>query len=192
MLGIGALFFGAAHHRAPDRRRGAVDLGVLVVLSRGDWDRLLQVRLVPGDLYMLLGTIAWAVYSWLLARPHDPQAIRSDWAAFLMAQTGVRAGWSGAVRGRRMGCRAAAHRPGLGRWLAALAFVASARRSWPTAAGALGVQRAGPTIASFFSNLTPLFAAVMSAAFLGEAPHGYHGIAFLLIVGGIVVSSRKA
>jgi drug/metabolite transporter (DMT)-like permease len=74
---------------------------------------------------------------------------------------------------------------------AALAYVAIgpaviAYRCW-----GLGVQRVGPNIASFFSNLAPLFAAVLSAAFLGEAPHLYHAVAFVLIVGGIVVSSRK-
>jgi len=31
----------------------------------------------------------------------------------------------------------------------------------------------------------------LSAAFLREPPHWYHGVAFLLIVGGIVVSSRR-
>ena len=55
----------------------------------------------------------------------------------------------------------------------------------------LGVQRAGPNAAAFFSNLTPLFAAILSAAFLGEMPRAYHAFAFLLIVGGIVVSSRR-
>ena len=54
-----------------------------------------------------------------------------------------------------------------------------------------GVQRVGPSVAGFFSNLTPLFAAVLSAAFLGEPPHLFHAIAFVLIVGGIVVSSRR-
>ena len=49
----------------------------------------------------------------------------------------------------------------------------------------------GPNIAGFFSNLTPLFAALFSAAFLGEAPHPYHALAFALIVGGIMVSSRR-
>jgi drug/metabolite transporter (DMT)-like permease len=49
----------------------------------------------------------------------------------------------------------------------------------------------GPNIAGFFANLTPLFAAVMSASFLGELPHVYHAVAFALIVGGIVVSSGK-
>jgi drug/metabolite transporter (DMT)-like permease len=46
-------------------------------------------------------------------------------------------------------------------------------------------------VAGFFANLTPLFAAIFSAAFLGELPHLYHGLAFALIVGGIWVSSRR-
>ena len=46
-------------------------------------------------------------------------------------------------------------------------------------------------MAGFFINLTPLFAAVLSAAFLGETPHLFHGVAFALIGGGIVVSSRR-
>ena len=74
---------------------------------------------------------------------------------------------------------------------AALAYVAVgpgviAFRCW----GA-GVQAAGPAIGAFFVNLTPLFTALLSAAFLGEAPHGYHVAAFALIVGGIVVSARR-
>ena len=55
----------------------------------------------------------------------------------------------------------------------------------------LGVTVGGPALAAFFSNLTPVFAALMSAALLGEPPHWYHAVAFALIVAGIVVSSRK-
>jgi drug/metabolite transporter (DMT)-like permease len=75
---------------------------------------------------------------------------------------------------------------------AALLYVALgpallAYRSW-----GLGIQRVGPNIAGFFANLTPLFAAVMSTVLLGDAPHLYHAVAFVLIAGGIVVSSRPA
>ena len=75
--------------------------------------------------------------------------------------------------------------------IATLGFVAVgpavlAYRCW-----GLGVQQAGPAIAGFFANLTPVFAAVMSAAFIGELPQVYHGAAFALIVAGIVVSSRR-
>ena len=55
----------------------------------------------------------------------------------------------------------------------------------------MGVQRVGPAIAGFFSNLMPLFAALLSMVFLGELPQLYHALAFVLIVGGIVVSARR-
>ena len=55
----------------------------------------------------------------------------------------------------------------------------------------LGVQRSSPAVAGFFGNLIPLFTALLSIALLGEAPRLYHGLAFVLIVGGIMVSSRR-
>jgi drug/metabolite transporter (DMT)-like permease len=55
----------------------------------------------------------------------------------------------------------------------------------------LGVSTVGPAIAAFFGNLTPVFAAVMSAALLGESPQWFHLLAFGLIVAGIWVSSRR-
>jgi drug/metabolite transporter (DMT)-like permease len=78
-----------------------------------------------------------------------------------------------------------------GTLLATLAFVALgpavlAYRCW-----GLGIQQAGPAVAGFFANLTPVFAAVLSAAFLGELPQAYHALAFALIVAGIWVSSRR-
>jgi drug/metabolite transporter (DMT)-like permease len=139
---------------------------------------------------MILGTIAWAFYSWLLARTHAPKEVRQDWAAFLMAQLVFGLAWSGALAAGEWTLTAAHIDLG---WplLAAMAFIGIgpavvAYRCWGT-----GVQRAGPQAASIFMNLTPLFAAVLSAAFLREAPHWYHGVAFLLIVGGIVVASRR-
>ncbi len=54
-----------------------------------------------------------------------------------------------------------------------------------------GVSRAGPAVAGFFINLTPLFTALLSSLFLGEPPRLYHGAAFVLIVAGIVLSSSK-
>ena len=54
----------------------------------------------------------------------------------------------------------------------------------------LGAGRGG-RLAGFFSNLTPLFAALLSAALLGEPPHLYHGAAFALIVAGIAASTWR-
>jgi drug/metabolite transporter (DMT)-like permease len=55
----------------------------------------------------------------------------------------------------------------------------------------LGVATVGPAVASFFVNLTPVFAAILSAAMLGEAPQWFHAAAFSLIVLGIIVSARR-
>ena len=190
MMVVGALGFGQriSHRQVV----GAVlsIAGVLIVLSRGHLESLLQVRLLPGDLFMLGATLVWAIYSWMLMRPRMPQNVRADWAAFLVAQMVFGLGWSGLFTISEWSLGAGQLVAG---WplAATLVFVAIgpailAYRCW-----GVGVQRVGPTIAGFFSNLTPLFAAVLSAALLGETPHGYHAVAFALIVGGIVVSSSR-
>ena len=192
MLLVGRIGFGAAV-TARALAGAALSLGgVAVVLSQGELARLLQLQFVAGDGWILLAAFAWACYSWLLTRQQGADEIRQDWAAFLLAQIAF-----GLVSSAVLAA---------GEWLlpaqpphvewswplaAVLLFVAlgpalTAYRCW----GA-GVGRAGPTLASFFSNLTPLFAALMSAALLGEPPRLYHVIAFALIVGGIVVSARR-
>lgn len=194
MLAIGALFY----RERPTRRSmigAALSLaGVVVVLGRGDVTLLAQVRLVPGDLLMLVAIIAWAFYSWLLARPHPLLSGKArpdwDWAAFLLVQT-----MFGVVWGAAFAAVEAVVAPAPILWsgwvVLALAYVAIgpsliAYRCW-----GLGVVSAGPAMAAFFGNLTPLFAAILSAAVLGEAPHAYHVFAFALIVAGIVVSARR-
>lgn len=189
MLMIGSMFFGV--RVSAKQALGAVMsiAGVLLVLSRGELQQLLALRLVPGDILMILAAIIWSFYSWLLTLPKDPAQIRANWIAFLLAQVAFGAVWSGAFSAAEW-TFTDPHIVWGWPLIAALIFVAIgpaiiALRCW-----GLGVQRVGPTVAGFFSNLTPLFAALMSAAFLGETPHLYHGLAFLLIVGGIVVSSR--
>ena len=46
-------------------------------------------------------------------------------------------------------------------------------------------------MAGFFVNLTPLFAALLSALWLGEAAQGFHAVAFVLIAAGIAVSAKS-
>jgi drug/metabolite transporter (DMT)-like permease len=190
MLALGAAFF---HQRITQRQLvGAVlsIAGVLVVLARGELAHLAQVRFVAGDLYMLLATAAWALYSWLLTRPGDAPEVRRDWAAFLMAQLVPGLAWSGLFAATETAVGTQVIQWGVP-LLLALVYIAVGPAIVAYRAWGLGVQRVGPNIAGFFSNLTPLFAALFSAAFLGEPPQLYHALAFVLIVGGIVVSSRR-
>ena len=191
MLLIGLLFFGA---RVKGRQIvGAVlsILGVATVLSHGQLEQLLGLRFVAGDIYMVVATMIWSLYSWILSRSGDSAVVKSNWATFLMAQMVYGVVWSGVFAAAEWSFTDAYIHWG---WPLALILVYVAIgpaiitfRCW----GA-GVQLAGPATASFFNNLTPLFAGLMSLFFLGEAPHLYHALAFVLIVSGIVLSSRAS
>ena len=194
MLLIGRIWFGTRISRS--QALGAVlsILGVAVVLSRGDLHQLLTLQLVPGDWFILLATIVWSLYSWLLARsahsmPNQAE-VRGNWAAFLMAQLIFGIAWSALLAGGEIATGEWVLVPS---WTLAVAMVfivigpaICAYRFWGE-----GVRQAGPATAGFFANLIPLFTALLSIPILGQLPQLYHGLAFVLIVGGIVVSSRR-
>jgi drug/metabolite transporter (DMT)-like permease len=195
MLLVGTLGFG--EHPTRHQLIGAVVglAGVLIVIGRGSPAALLAVQFVPGDLYMLLAVIGWAVYSWLLARPpaHMRGAERPpwDWAGVLLVQVlfGVLAAGLFSA-----GEQIAGTHPIRWSWgvLAALAYVSLGASILAYRCWGLGVAEGGPALAAFFNNLTPLAAALFSALVLGQPPQPYHGLAFVLIVGGIVVGMRRA
>src|SRR5690606_39132329 len=150
-------------------------LGVLVVVAQGQPAKLLQLQLVQGDLLMLLATLAWAGYSWLLTR--RPAGLASwSWIDLLATQmafgllltlplTAAEQLWT-AVPLRLDWALAAA-----------LAYIVAgpsllAYRCW-----SLGVAQGGPALAAFFVNLPPLFAALLSGLLLGEAARPFHALA---------------
>ncbi|HEU4458775.1 MAG TPA: DMT family transporter [Methylibium sp.] len=203
MLAVGALAYGVR----PQRRQitgAALSLaGVALVVLRGDVAALARVQFVVGDLYVVVAAIAWAFYSWMLAAP--PAHMRADaaprvrtaggergwdWSEMLLVQIlfGLVGAGSAALAEQALGAAPLHWSMGV---VAALAFIAIgpslvAYRCW-----GLGVTAAGPTAAAFFSNLTPVFAALLSAALLGDPPRWFHAAAFGLIVAGIVASSAR-
>ena len=191
MLLIGRLFFGTAISLRQILGAALSIGGVVLVLCRGQWDLLVGVQWVAGDVYMLLASFGWAYYSWMLAHPTPESAsLRSDWAAFLLAQ--VAFGLLGALTCASLEWGLAAPRLVLG-WplAAALAFIVLGPALLAYRAWGAGVALVGPTVAGFFMNLTPLFAALLSTIFLGETPELFHALAFVLIVSGIVLSSQR-
>jgi len=194
MLIVGTLFFGE-RVRVAQALGGLLSMiGVLIVLLRGEIGAVASLRLVPGDLWMLLAAIGWAFYSWLLARPSPSLAGAQrpswNWAEFLLAQTLFGVVFAGLAAGTEHALGAP--------WpqfnttvVLALAFIAVGPAVIAYRAWGLGVLAAGPNVAGFFNNLTPLFAALLSALWLGQPPQAYHGAAFALIVAGIVASNRR-
>jgi drug/metabolite transporter (DMT)-like permease len=195
ILLIGALAYGVRPARIQILGAALSLAGVATVLSRGSPAALLQIRLVEGDLLILVAIIGWSIYSWMLARPPASMSGAArpkwDWAEFLLAQVIFGVCWGLAAAG--IGDLVAAPPPAQWSWSLVLAilFMAVGPSIIAYRAWGLAVEQAGPEMAAVFYNLTPLFAAVLSAAMIGEWPQGYHGIAFLLIVAGILVSSRS-
>lgn len=148
MLGVGALFFGQGISARQLLGAALSIAGVLLVLSRGDPALLLQVRLVPGDVYVLLATLAWAFYCWLLSLPNEPVEIRRDWSAFLMAQVVFGLGWAGLFR-RASWLWARLMRSGAGRWPWPCCMWPWGRRYWPTELSAWAYSGSGPPRRAF-------------------------------------------
>ena len=189
MLLIGAVFY-QTKPRLLQLVGAVVSLfGVAIVLTRGDLSTLLSMQMVLGDLLIMLATITWALYSWMLTRPGSSTERQWPWGQFLMAQVFAGLLWTGFFDSFEITTGHAYL--DLNLWTASLIlFVAIgpsliAYRCW-----GLGVNGAGPTVAAFFANFIPLFTAIFSAAILGEPPQLFHGVAFALIVTGIWVSSN--
>jgi drug/metabolite transporter (DMT)-like permease len=189
MLIVGGVFYA----QKPQKRQllGAVIslLGVVLVLSRGDLSILLGLELFLGDLLMVLATIFWAFYSWMISRTGDSDEQDWPWAEFLLAQVVTGLFWSAMFSAGEI-IAGTLHFELSPLTILLLLYIAIgpsliAYRCW-----GLGVSAVGPAIASFFANLIPLFTALMSAALLGEPPQLFHALAFILIVAGIFVSSK--
>jgi drug/metabolite transporter (DMT)-like permease len=190
MLFIGAVFYQVKPNLL--QLIGAIVslLGVAIVLTRGELASILSMQMVTGDLFIMLATVLWAFYSWMLSRPGSSTERQWPWADFLMAQVLVGLLWTGFFDSFEIATGNAYL--DLNWWTGSLIlFVAVgpsliAYRCW-----GMGVNGAGPTVAAFFANFIPLFTALLSAAMLGEPPQLFHGLAFALIAAGIWVSSSQ-
>ena len=183
---FGALFFGEVV--GARRSFGAVVsiVGVLLVLVRGDASRLMTLSFVPGDLFMLVAAIVWSFYTWVLKtrRPDVPLTtlLFAQIAAgllFALPCAGVEAAFFDMP----------SHFDTPRAWLV-LAYVSVLPSLVAYFCWDRGVSRAGATLPVFFANLTPVFAAVLSALLLGEWPQWYHAAGLLLILAGIRLAGR--
>lgn len=164
--------------------------GVIVVLCRGNPSLLDQVHFVMGDGYILLATASWGLYSWLLSKDSTDPARETSWSTLLMGQMVFGLMWSGTFTALEWTLEEPKMIVG---WPLVITLLylsigpaLIAYRCW-----GLGIARTSPSVAGFFSNLTPVFAATLSTLALGEAPQPFHVLAFFLIVSGIWISSKK-
>jgi drug/metabolite transporter (DMT)-like permease len=184
---VGAAFFGSQVSRRQWLGAAVSIAGVLWVIVRGEPAHLVRLQLAGGDLIMLIATLAWSVYTWLLRTRRPPLPLN----VFLALQIGLGTlmilpfyllEWAIA---QQVPAPTAAN-------LAALAYVAllpslAAYYCWDR-----GVARAGAVLPMYFVNLTPVFAGILSYLVLAEPVGAYHVAGGALIIAGIHLASRPA
>lgn len=159
--------------------------GVMVILSRGDWQVFSDMSFNYGDLLIFIATICWALYT-LLIKELDKRINRIVLLAviifigligifpFFILEGMQSAGWSFNKE-----------------VIASFIYVGI----FPSVLAVLfynyGVAEVGPARASLFIHLMPVFGTLMSTVFLGESFFLYHVIGISAIFSGIYLSTRR-
>jgi drug/metabolite transporter (DMT)-like permease len=159
--------------------------GAAVLILHGDLATLADLELNAGDLWMLVAVVLWAVYSVLLRRrPAEvpPLALHTASVAAGTLWMLPVFGWQAA--------EGAGLPTSLTAWIA-IGFVAVFSSALAHALWVRGVASIGPSRAGVFIHLLPLFGALLAITFLEERFATYHAIGAALVLGGVLLTSRK-
>lgn len=160
-------------------------IGVFVVLTRGDFSRLLQLHISGFEIIVLIGLAVWAVYTVLLI--YRPVYLSLTAFVFLAGVLGlflivpaVIADW--AQNGM----------PHLSlREFALASYIALIPTLLAMLLFGYAVAKVGPVQSGIFTHLIPLFSAFFAVLLIHEHLYFFHGVAFVLIVGGAVLCCIK-
>lgn len=189
MMPVFVLIGAIAAYGTPTRKLqwvGAVVtlVGVVVVASHGEIDRLLEFRLNTGDLILIVATIVYAAYTVGLRRRPNSSALGLFTvlaASALIASLPMVAAevWLGEVQ--------MPTQRGWGLILLVALF--------PTLLAQImfirGVEIIGPGRAGIFVNLVPVFGTAIAVLYLGEQFEGFHALALALVLVGIWLAERN-
>jgi drug/metabolite transporter (DMT)-like permease len=182
---VGAAFFSSPVSRPQWIGATLSMAGVLLLIARGDPMNLARLQLDQGDLIMLVATLIWSVYTWLL-RTRRPEIAATPFLALQIALGALMILPFAVFEFLWTGKTAA---PTAGN-LAALVYVALLPSLVAYFCWDLGVARAGAVLPMYFVNLTPVFAGLLSYFVLGETIGLHHLVGGALIVAGIHLASR--
>ena len=157
--------------------------GVLYVVARGDLSQLPPLGQSLGEIIMLIGLVAWGVYTALL-RFRPPISPLSFAAATYIVASLVNTPLI--LLELASGATVALTTP----TLLAISYVAIFPSLLAYLFFNLAVESIGGARASAFFHLTPPMTAALGMAFLGETFEVYHVAGFILIVAGIWLTAR--
>lgn len=158
--------------------------GVATIVAQGELERLLHLKLNPGDILILGAMVCWAMYTVLLRlRPRELSSRAFTGAVIAIGLVvllptfawdygqGQRTQWGPIT------------------WTAVAYFAifpsVLAYFFWNASVARVGSARAGA-----FLHLMPLFGALLAWLFLGESLFWYHYAGAVLIFAGLYIASR--
>lgn len=158
-------------------------LGLVFIVTRGQFALLKTLRLTTGDFWTLGASLSWAIYSVMLRR--RPREM--DPVAFLTVIVGLGLMFSLPFYLREFIILGGfALTPAS---MASLAYVAV----FPSVLSYIfwnhGVDQVGASRAGIFFHLMPVFSIILAIIFLGEHLRGFHAIGMLLIFTGIALTT---
>lgn len=155
-------------------------LGVVIIVSKGSLENLLNLAFTKGDLLMLLACVFYSSFAvGLQLRPKISDLVMMGYfsiAAFLtsiplMVLEGMT--W-GTVIPTTFGWQLILYVAIVPSFISQVLFMR-------------GVDMIGPSSAGLYTNLVPVFAALLAIAVLGEFFSLYHFIAIVMVFAGIAV-----
>lgn len=175
--------------RTPATRRQIVGMavamiGVTAIIARGDIALLAALQFNVGDLLVLVASFGIAGYSVLLPSAakdlHPNVSVQMPMifgALVLIPFYGFETAFIRPIEFNSVTVSA----------VVAVAIFPSILAIWCLARGLMAI---GPSRAAIFNYLTPVCIVIMAIAFLGETLEIYHVLGFMLVVAGIVISTR--
>src|SRR5262245_36389279 len=158
--------------------------GVVSIVSAGSLQTLVQLTLNSGDFLILGGAFLWALYTVALKWRPPLHAL-----SFLFMTLSSAAAISlPFYRWEMSAGRAMVVTPTSLATIGYLAIFPSilAYICWNEAVAAVG-----PNVAGFFNPVIPVFGILFAVIFLGEPLRAYHLAGFALVLGGVVLTSRR-
>jgi len=156
---------------------------VLLTVARGSLATLLSLSMNRGDLIILLSQTAWITYS-----------LYSRAAASTLPPVWVMAGANVVGALALVPLSLAIDGPWPAPWRAPLGWAVVLYAAGPITLGHLWfyqvVRRLGPGRTATFLNLMPFVVIALAWALLGETVHAYHVVGAVLVIAGVVLTTR--
>ena len=160
-------------------------LGVMVIVTKADLDKLLNLNFNKGDLWMVVAMLSWAMYSALLRKK------KFELSQISLLQTIISAGLilllPAYLIEMSLGYRLNIHLP----FILTLSYVVlfpglASFFFWIKGISIIGSNRSG-----IFLHLMPIFSTIMAILIFKEKFMVFHFIGAVLIITGVVLSSKR-